>query len=99
MQNFGSLHLVKQQKYLTQMESLFNFFADDGNGLIGGTDIEYMAQRLNRVCRDLSQWGNKCGLSFSASKTVVILFSKSNIEKKKYENKIMVKIDGVKIPF
>ena len=32
-------------------------FADDGNGIIGGKDIDYMAQRLNRVCRDLSQWG------------------------------------------
>ena len=32
-------------------------FADDGNGIIGGKDVDYMAQRLNRVCRDLSQWG------------------------------------------
>ena len=31
-------------------------FADDGNGKIGGKDIEYMSQRLNRVCRDLSAW-------------------------------------------
>ena len=74
-------------------------FADDGNGLIGGKDIKYMAQRLNRVCRDLSQWGNTCGLTFNASKTVVILFSKSNIEKRKYEYKKLVKMDGIKIPF
>ena len=45
-------------------------FADDGNGIIGGKDIEYMAQRPNRVCRDLSQWGKKCGLTFNANKTV-----------------------------
>ena len=32
-------------------------FADDGNGIIGGKDIDHMAQRLNRVCRDLSHWG------------------------------------------
>ena len=32
-------------------------FTDNGNGIIGGTDIEYMAQSLNRVCRDLSNWG------------------------------------------
>ena len=74
-------------------------FADDGNGLIGGKDIDYMTQRLNRVCRDLSQWGQTCGLTFNASKTVVILFSKSNIEKKKYEDKKLVKMDGIKIPF
>ena len=46
-------------------------FADDGNGIIGGKGIDYMAQRLNRVCRDLSHWGKKCGLTFNASKTVV----------------------------
>ena len=37
-------------------------FADNGNGLIGGTNIEYMAQRLSRVCRDLFQWGKKNSL-------------------------------------
>ena len=57
-------------------------FADDGNGIIGGKDIEYMAQRLNRVCRDLSQWGKKCGLTFTASKTVMLLFTKSNVVRK-----------------
>ena len=59
-----------------------------------------MAQRLNRVCRDLSLWGKKCGLIFNASKTVVILLSKTNIEKKKYESKKkLAKMDGIKIPF
>ena len=43
--------------------------------------------------------GTTCGLTFNASKTVVILFSKSNIEKKKYEDKKLVKMDGIKIPF
>ena len=38
-------------------------FVDDKNGLIGGTDVEYMVQRLNRVCRNLSQWGKICGLT------------------------------------
>ena len=46
-------------------------FADDGNGIIGGKDFKHMAQRLNRVCRDLSLWVKKCGLTFNASKTVV----------------------------
>ena len=43
-----------------------------------------MVQTINRVCRDLSNWGRKCGLTLNAIKTVVILFSKTNIEKKKY---------------
>ena len=79
-------------KILNSHEVTGELFADDGNGN-GGKDIEYMAQRLNRVCRDLSQWGQTCGLTFNASKTVVILFSKSNIEKKKYEDKKVSK-DG-----
>ena len=53
-----------------------------------------MAQRINKVCRDLSAWG-----TFNASKTVVILFSKTNIEKKKYDKKKLIKMDGVQIPF
>ena len=62
-------------------------FADNGNGIIGGKDIEYMAQILNRVCRDLSQWGKKCGLMFNGSQTLVILFTISNLEKKKHKGK------------
>ena len=46
-----------------------------------------MAQRLNRVCRDLSVWRKKCGLTFNAIKTVVMLFTKSSVTRKKYENK------------
>ena len=73
-------------------------FADDGNGIIGGKDIEYMAQRLNRVCRDLSTWGKKCGLTFNARKTVVLLFTKSSAIRKKYGDKKLVKTDGLQIP-
>ena len=69
-------------------------FADDGNGLIGGKDIEYMAQRINRVCRNLSRWGKKCELTFNASKTIVTLFTKSNKIKNEYNNKSLVKMDG-----
>ena len=53
----------------------------------------------NRVCRDLSQWGKKCGLTFNASKTVVLLFTKSNVVRKKYEGKKLIKMDGQQIPF
>ena len=58
-----------------------------------------MAQRLNRVCRDLSHWGKKCGLTFNASKTVVLLFTKSSVVHKKYEGQKQIKMDGQHIPF
>ena len=54
---------------------------------------------LNRVCRDLSQWGKKCGLTFNASKTVALLFTKSSAVRKKYESKKLIKMDGQQIPF
>ena len=81
---------MKQLKYLTQ---------HDGNGIIGGKVIEYTVQKLNRVCRDLSQWGKKCGLTFNASKTVVLLITKSNTTRKKYEGKKLIKMDRQQIPF
>ena len=58
-----------------------------------------MAQRLSRVCRDLSMRGKKCGLTFNASKTVVLLFTKSSTTRKKYGDKKLVKMDGVHLPF
>ena len=58
-----------------------------------------MAQGVNRVCRDLSQWGKKWGLTFNASKTVVLLFTKSSTIRKKYENQKLVKMEGIQIPF
>ena len=43
--------------------------------------------------------GEKCGLTFNASKTVVLLFTKSSTIRKKYKDKKLVKINGVQIPF
>ena len=58
-----------------------------------------MAGRINRVCRDLTTWGNKCGLKFNPSKTIVILFTKSNKTKKQYNGAKLVKMDDKYIPF
>ena len=43
--------------------------------------------------------GKKCGLTFNASKTVVLLFTKSSVTRKKYEGKKLIKMDGQQIPF
>ena len=56
-------------------------------------------QLVKRVVIDLSQWDKKCGLTFNASKTVVLLFTKSNVVRKKYEGKKLKKMDGQQIPF
>ena len=41
----------------------------------------------------------KCGLTFNANKTVVLLFTKSSVIRKKYEDKKLIKMDGQSIPF
>ena len=43
--------------------------------------------------------GQKCGLTFNASKTVVLLFTKSNVVRKKYADKKLIKMDGQQISF
>ena len=43
-------------------------FADDGNEIIGGKDIENMAQKLSRVGRDLSAWGKNADLPLTQAK-------------------------------
>ena len=55
-------------KILNSNEVNGELFDDDGNGIIEGKDIEHMAQRLNRVCRDQKMWSNtqckqNCGTS------------------------------------
>ena len=55
-------------------------------------------QLVKRVVIDLSQWDKKCGLTFNASKTVVLLFTKSNV-RKKYEGKKLIEMVGQQIPF
>ena len=39
------------------------------------------------------------GLTFNASKTVVLLFTKSSLTRKKYIDKKLIKMDGQEIPF
>ena len=43
--------------------------------------------------------GGKCGLTFNASKTVTLLFTKFHAVRKKYEGKKLLKMDGIQIPF
>ena len=69
-------------------------YADDCCVLIGGTDQSHMVAQVQRVINKLIQWGNTCGLRFNHSKTVVVLFTKTN---KKFRRHI--RIDGNDIPY
>lgn len=68
-------------------------FADDCNGSIGGTDLNYMYTRMQRVLNNLVSWGKTKGLTFSPEKSVIILFYKGKKPQKKY-----LLMDGKKLP-
>ena len=51
-------------------------FADDLKPGTSGTDINQLTALLQPVLDDIVAWGHTCGLTFSSSKTVAVLFSK-----------------------
>ena len=71
-------------------------FADDSCTLIGGTNLDQMMSRTQKVVNELLQWGLTCGLKFNPEKTVCILFTKSN-QIKTYPNKLQV--NGKRVEF
>ena len=69
-------------------------YADDCCILIGGTNQSHMVAQVQRTLNKLIQWGNSCGLHFNHSKTVAVLFTRTN---KKFRRHI--RIDGNDIPY
>ena len=49
-----------------------------------------MMSRIQKVVTELENWGEKRGLKFNASKTVVIIFTKSRIKAHDYPNRLLV---------
>jgi hypothetical protein len=71
-----------------------NAYADDCSALIGGDTYPNMKKSMECMLKELVQWGKGCGLSFNASKTVVVLF-----HKKAQRTPKCVKMDGVQLKF
>jgi len=74
-----------------------NGFADDCVTAIGGTNLHTMMSRLQKVCDKLVDWGRTAGLTFNASKTEVIIFTKGRIKEKDMPNKLLM--DDKRIEF
>ena len=53
-----------------------NGFADDCVALAGGTNLDQMMSRMQKVVSKLEEWGIGHGLRFNAQKTEVVIFSK-----------------------
>ena len=64
MQTFWIIAFDGAAKILNSHGVTGELFADNGNGLIGGSDIEYMAQRINRVCSETYLNGAKMWANF-----------------------------------
>ena len=71
-----------------------NGYADDCSALIGGTHPDNMIDAMQAVLDRLVRWGQTCGLSFNAQKTVAIMFTRST---RSFER--LVRMDGQLIPY
>ena len=49
-----------------------------------------MMSRIQKVVTELEDWGEEHGLKFYATKTVVIIFTKSRLKTKDYPNRLLV---------
>ena len=56
--------------------SMINAFADDIVDVATGVDISTIENRLQQDARVMEAWAASCGLSFSASKTKLMVFTK-----------------------
>ena len=69
-------------------------FADDGMFVVRGKDPYTLVNIAQQTVDKALSWGDKNGLTFSAKKTAVVMFSR-----KKWTTKARIKINGQELPF
>ena len=69
-------------------------FADDGMFVVRGKDPYTLVNIAQQTVNKALKWGVENGLTFSAKKTAVVMFSR-----KKWETKARIKINGQELPF
>jgi len=57
-----------------------------------------MKRKMQKTLDQLVTWGHTCGLTFNASKTVAILFTRESLSKLNLIGKSLVKMEGTPIP-
>ena len=65
-------------------------FADDSIAMKGGKNLHQMMSRLQKVVTHLEDWGKERGLKFNATKTEVVIFTKSRLKPENMPNKLLV---------
>ena len=77
-------------------------FADDLCIIIGGNDLKYMQQQVQKTLNTLNTWSHSAGLEFSKEKTVTMVFHPKNrkiITNIKLGNDKLKTVDNGKIPW
>ena len=64
-------------------------YADDCGVLSGGSRLDHMVSRVQKVLDKLTAWGRTCGLRFNPDKSVAVFFTRS-----RKIPKIKLKLDG-----
>ena len=71
-----------------------NGYADDCSVVAGGTRVDHLISRLDKVLRELVAWGETCNLKFNPSKTVAVLFTRKTREQTRF-----IKFEGKVLPY
>lgn len=71
-----------------------NGYADDCSALLSGNRIDRLTNKMQKRLNELTAWGATCNLSFNASKTVAMVFSRST----RVWNRFLT-INGTRLPY
>ena len=69
-----------------------NGYADDCSAVLGGKRLDHIVINLEKMLKNLADWGNSCKLRFNPQKTVAVLFTRKRKEPTKFvrfENKTL----------
>ena len=70
-----------EAEYILNEHNIFGqVFADDSVGMKGGKILHQGMSRVQKSVTKLEEWGKERGLKFNASKTVVVIFTKSRLK-------------------
>jgi len=71
-----------------------NAFADDCGALFGGSHLNRIIPKLQKMLNELTAWGKSCNLKFNPQKTVVVHFTRRRVKPN-----LEIKVDGVAVKY
>ena len=69
-----------------------NGYADDCSAVLGGKRLDHIVINMEKMLKNLVEWGNSCKLRFNPAKTVAVLFTRKRREPTdfvQFENKVL----------